>query len=359
MASKTSPNVNALFLATRAEEQKLRKAKQSLSQQYLQTRVQARASAAVTRATAFNLRAATNPAPETNVVGLGLGEKISQGRSTGIPAVKVLVRIKYPESQIPKALLLPKTVQGMPVDVEEVGTFRAALKKPVKPSTKIPDPRVHLRPAQPGASIGFRDPGNAFIMAGTFGLLVKKNGKTFILSNNHVLADEGRLPIGDPIFQPGLLDQGNPATDQIASLSEFVALQAGAANVVDAAIAEILPGMAIRDILVIGPPQGTADAAFDMVVHKFGRTTSYTAGRITSLETDVNVEYETGTFMFSDQILIQGNNGSQFSAAGDSGSAIVERASGKVVGLLFAGSNTHTIANHIGEVFKALSISLA
>src|SRR6185369_1720345 len=344
MASKTLPAGSSLFSATRAEEQKLRKIKQSLSQQYLQPSTQAKASAAVT--TAFNLRSATSPAPETNVVGLGLGEKISQGRSTGIPAVKVLVRIKYPESQIPKGFLLPKSVQGMPVDVEEVGTFRAAHKQPLKPQAKITDPRVRLRPAHPGSSVGFRDPSNAFTMAGTFGLLVKKNGKTFILSNNHVLADEGRLHAGDPIFQPGLLDHGNPATDQIASLSEFVALKPGTANIVDAAIAEVIPGMTVRDILLIGAPQGIAKAALDMVVHKFGRTTSYTAGRITSLETDVNVEYDTGTFMFSDQVLIQGNNGSQFSAAGDSGSAIVDRTSGKVVGLLFAGSNTHTMANH-------------
>jgi hypothetical protein len=359
MASKTSPAGDSLFLATRAEEKKLRTIKQNLSQQYLQARVQARAAEAVTARSAFNVRAATSPAPETNVVGCGLGEKISQGRSTGIPAVKVLVRIKYPESQIPKELMLPKTVQGMPVDVEEVGTFRAALKKSTKPSAKVTDPRARLRPARPGSSVGFRDPNNAFIMAGTFGLLVNKDGKTFILSNNHVLADEGRLPVGSPIFQPGLLDQGNPATDQVASLSGFVSLQPGAPNIVDAAIAEVLPGMTNRDILLIGPPQGTAEAALDMVVHKFGRTTSYTAGRITSLETDVNVEYDTGTFMFSNQILIQGNNGSQFSAAGDSGSAIVERASGMVVGLLFAGSSSHTMANHIGQVFSALGIDLA
>src|SRR6185369_12621144 len=164
MASKTLPAGSSLFSATRAEEQKLRKIKQSLSQQYLQPSTQAKASAAVT--TAFNLRSATSPAPETNVVGLGLGEKISQGRSTGIPAVKVLVRIKYPESQIPKGFLLPKSVQGMPVDVEEVGTFRAAHKQPLKPQAKITDPRVRLRPAHPGSSVGFRDPSNAFTMAG-------------------------------------------------------------------------------------------------------------------------------------------------------------------------------------------------
>ena len=33
-----------------------------------------------------------------------------------------------------------------------------------------PNPRSRLRPARPGCSVGFRDPGNTFVMAGTFGV---------------------------------------------------------------------------------------------------------------------------------------------------------------------------------------------
>lgn len=39
-------------------------------------------------------------------------------------------------------------------------------------------------------------------------------------------------------------------------------------------------------MLHIGTPAGTTQAEIDMMVHKFGRTTSYTAGRIVSIDTD-------------------------------------------------------------------------
>src|SRR6185503_19055280 len=133
------------------------------------------------------------------------------------------------------------------------------------PAATGPNPRTRIRPAPPGSSVGFRDPANSFVMAGTFGALVKRGTRRFILSNNHVLADENGLPEGSPIFQPGLLDGGDPTTDQVAQLSAFVQLQVGNPNVVDGAIAEVLNNASVTNsILVIGPPQGTADAQRDM-----------------------------------------------------------------------------------------------
>ena len=130
-------------------------------------------------------------------------------------------------------------------------------------------------------------------------------------------------------------------------------------NKVDGAIAKAhTANLLSRDILHIGPPNGTAAAAFDMRVHKFGRTTSYTVGHITSIATDVTVGYDAGDFKFEDQIIIVGDQGS-FSAAGDSGSLILERQTNKAVGLLFAGSASHTIANHIADVLGALAVTLS
>src|SRR5439155_21851052 len=98
--------------------------------------------------------------------------------------------------------------------------------------------------------------------------------------------------------------------------------------------------------------------AIDMRVHKFGRTSSYTVGHIISIATDVTVAYETGNFAFEDQIVIVGDRAA-FSAAGDSGSLILERQTNHAVGLLFAGSPSHTIANHIADVLQALGHTLA
>src|SRR5262249_57423901 len=107
------------------------------------------------------------------------------------------------------------------------------------------------------------------------------------------------------------------------------------------------------------PPQGTAQAARDMVVHKFGRTTSYTAGRVSSITFDVNIPYDIGVVTFEDQIAIRGLNGERFSDRGDSGSAIVVRGTGQVIGLLFGGrmDGTLTFANHIADVINALGVT--
>jgi hypothetical protein len=304
------------------------------------------------------LTTAITPFPSENVVGVGIAEKIVDGKPTGMHAVKFFVRLKYLKSELGAKDALPKEIDGIPTDVEEVGTFRRFATR--KLAVTMPNPRTKIRPAQPGCSVGFQDPHNQFVMAGTFGALVKDSGGLYVLSNNHVLADENRLPQGAAIFQPGLLDSGNPSTDQIASLTKFEMLQTQKANAVDCAIAKATnPGLVSKDVLYIGPPQGTANAAIDMMVHKFGRTTNYTAGRIISVDTDVVVQYDIGKLTFTGQIIVVGSTGQSFSNAGDSGSLILQRETNKAVALLFAGSASHTIANHIVDVLKALGVTLA
>jgi S1-C subfamily serine protease len=266
-----------------------------------------------------NMPIAPSTAPEENVVGVGVGEKITGGKRTGKAAVKIFVRFKFPESHLPSVHKLPAIINGLPTDVEEVGEFKKVKTKPRIIST--PNPRLKYRPAQPGSSIGFADPSNQFVMAGTFGAVVTDDsGKFYVLSNNHVLANENALPLGSPIFQPGLLDGGEVATDQVASLTRFVTLQTSEPNTVDCAIAEALQSSLVDpDILQIGLPKGTATAALNMTVEKFGRTSAYTSGLVSSIDTDVKVGYDLGTLIFQGQILITNQGGKPFSAAGDSG----------------------------------------
>ncbi len=350
-------------------------AKSELSKRFL-TATPARPMAA----TLFS--AAATPDPDLNVVGVGIGEKISEGKLTGVPAVKLFVRYKVPPSQLGAGNALPTSLNGVPTDVEEVGLLRPlAARKGVAvarrkggaakraaaaaPGKAVPDPRVRRRPAQPGCSVGFRFPASPgqpeSVMAGTFGAVVRADGQdVYILSNNHVLADEDRLPQGAPIFQPGLLDDNRPKTNQIAELTRAVPLDPKGTNAVDAAIARVLkPKDVLRDVLFIGPPAGVTTAELDMAVHKFGRTTSYTAGRVTSLNTDVKITYDVGVLLFTDQIIIRSADQRPFSKAGDSGSLILERRTNKAVGLLFAGSDSHTIANHIEAVLSRLGVTLA
>jgi hypothetical protein len=356
MPAKSKPPVPVLMhLQSSTQLADLRAAKAAFSSRYLR---------AVARPSGFRAFAlAASASPEQNVVGVGIGEKIDGDMPTGIMAVKFFVRRKYAENELSKSELLPKTIDGLPVDVEQTGFFRAFAvpnKKKTTGAGVIPNPKMRYRPAQPGSSIGFQfPPPSNMVMAGTFGAVVKDAAGTYILSNNHVLADEGKLPPGAPIFQPGLLDGGNANVDKVATLTRFIPLNPGVNNKVDGAIAKGINATILsKNILHIGAPAGAAPAMIDMRVHKFGRTTSYTVGRIISVATDVTVGYEAGNITFADQIIIVGGQGS-FSAAGDSGSLILERQTNKAVGLLFAGSASHTIANHIADVLQALNVTLA
>lgn len=308
---------------------------------------------------------AISPAPEHNVVGVGVGEKLVHREHTGTLAVKFLVKLKYSEAEIETRHRLPKSVDGIPVDVEEVGILRALAPRATRTSSRpgavvMPNPRSRFRPAQPGSSVGFRFPGDQFVMAGTFGAVVTDGTDQFILSNNHVLADENRLAIGSSIYQPGLLDGGKVSTDQIAELTRFVPLQSGGFNAVDCALARALRSDLVSNaVLFIGAPQGTAAAQRDVIVHKFGRTTGYQVGRVTSINTDVKIRYDMGEVAFRRQMIIEGLQGQPFSAQGDSGSLILERQTQKAIGLLFGGSPSHTIANHIEDVLQALNVMLA
>jgi hypothetical protein len=291
--------------------------------------------------------------PEVNVIGVGIGEKISDGRSTGATALKLYVRRKFRKGEIASRLFLPKCFAGLPVDVEEIGR--------VRPLLDAPDPRITRTPAQPGCSIGFEYPNSSQLMAGTFGALVRNAaGEPCILSNSHVLAFEGRLPIGAPIFQCSLLDvPSGSQRRQIGTLAQFTDLDAKNLRV-DAATAKLIrPGLAVPNILGIGKPVGVLKAQANMQVHKVGRTTGYTAGWVMNTDTDILIDYDTGSYTFFNQIVISSLDSAPFCDTGDSGSLILDRASNSAVGLLCAASASHGIANHIEDVLSSLKVDLA
>ncbi len=114
----------------------------------------------------------------------------------------------------------------------------------------------------------------------------------------------------------------------------------------------------------VGVPSSTVvNPSVGLGVAKSGRTTGFTTGSISSINTSVSVQYQQGcgkgkkfTVSYTNQIVI---NSSTFSAGGDSGSLIVtNNASHNPVGLLFAGSSTTTIANPVGEVLTKLGTAM-
>ena len=289
--------------------------------------------------------------PEHNIIGVGVGRKYSKGKGTPDYAVRVYVRHKLPLSQLGRHAI-PKTIGGVPTDIFETGRFHAL-------ADSMSLARMRTRPVCPGASVGFVKT-DGQLVAGTITAIVERAGAEYLLSNNHVLAFENRLPLGFDIIQPGTLDDGRDPADRVGALADVVQLTSEG-NEFDAALSSIdggiatTPQFAYRLRLASGDP---VDAKAQMLVAKVGRGSGYTEGSIFDLGIDVDVDFETGAFSFVDQLLIQGNSGS-FAELGDSGSLVVTaNAPTAPVAMLFATSAQYALATPIGRVLEALNVSI-
>ncbi|MGH7004466.1 MAG: hypothetical protein ACREIP_11010, partial [Alphaproteobacteria bacterium] len=189
-----------------------------------------------------------------------------------------------------------------------------------------------------------------------------------ILSNNHVLANENRGKRGDAILQPGAYDGGRRPRDVVATLEKFVRLKRGQPNLADCATARVVDGIDIEPAVIrdLGRLAGLGPALDEgIAVHKLGRTTGLTRGRVTAIELDdVVVAFDEGNLSFDNQIEIEGAGDLPFSDGGDSGSLIVDGET-RAVGLLFAGGDQGgrngrglTYANPIGTVLELLEVEL-
>jgi len=279
------------------------------------------------------------------VVGTGVG------LSTAGRAV-VTVFASEPGVRVPRAL------EGVPVQVEITGMFVA--RQGPAPEDRWP------RPVPIGVSTGHPD-----ITAGTIGARVRDGqGNLYALSNNHVYANVNDAQIGDSALQPAPYDGGTDPQDKIGSLHDFEPLRfTGGSNLIDAAIAsttEALVGFSTPDCGYGTPSATPVAASLGMAVQKVGRTTGHTHGQVDVINATVNVCYESNcnpircvcrkSARFVDQIIITPD---AFSDGGDSGSLIVtDDGNNSPVALLFAGSDTHTIASPIGYVLDRFNVTV-
>lgn len=302
-----------------------------------------------------------------NVVGMGYGVKWSNGEPSGKPALLALVSQKVDKEDLTAADMIPKKIGDMQTDVLAIGEPFAGQAEPIEVGVQLLAER--FRPAPGGVSIGHTN-----ITAGTLGTCVYDMvgapgdpigipGHYYILSNNHVLANSNNAVPGDAILQPGPFDGGTSPADRIARLSRFIPISFDPPvnrnlhrNLVDAAVAEGEFHDLKREIHWVGHLRGWRDRAHVNVgtlVHKTGRTTSYTIGRITAVNATVDVNYGGGRVArFRDQILT-----TPMSAGGDSGSLVADREN-FAVGLLFAGSPQVTILNQIQHVRSLLRVEI-
>ena len=231
--------------------------------------------------------------------------------------------------------------------------------------------RAKRRPLRIGSSIS--DVQTGFISAGTLGCFIAGRGSSHflaMLTNNHVIADENGNSIGDAVVQQGTLDGGKKSTHLVGELWKFIRLKKTSANAVDAALGAIYDDVAFDELKIgtLGNLRGLGDASTlpeKALVHKVGRTTGQTKGRITAFDLDnVRVQYGIGVIRFDNQIEIEGTGTKAFSDSGDSGSMIVDK-DRHAIGLLFAGGDVGgtngkglTYANPMETVLEALDVDL-
>jgi len=270
------------------------------------------------------------------VIGTGAGL-----HSDGTPAVFIFTKRANVSG-------LPSQVDGIHTRIENIGEVKA-----------FGYSGSSQAPTRSGYSVG----NNKECAAGTIGCVVTDGTKNYLLSNNHVFARVNKAQIGEAIDQPGLYDAIPQCTGTVthgANLSKFIPInfRRNAKNTVDCAIAELAAGITATSASAGGyTPTSVVEAAtVGLAVEKSGRTTGTTTGSVAAINVTISVSYGNGqTAKFVGQIYFSSTT---FSAAGDSGSLIVDSGSFNPVGLLFAGSASSTIANPIGDVLSALGVRI-
>jgi hypothetical protein len=324
--------------------------------------------------------------PLSNVHATGVGVRMRNGQVVSDEfVIKVYVFDKQELGDMTPALT-KNNYNGVEIDVEPLPIQLAlATRKRASAAQKSASKGTKSAPATAASATPQRDrrrpivggisiaPLNQFFV-GTLGCFLRRanagSEQIFALSNNHVMADVNRLPIGTPIVQPGPEVVPTNPGDIFAALSAFTPIQfpvspvSPVVNRFDAAIALVSNFNLIRRRQIFGinnyTPRLLAPVP-GMRVIKSGRTTGVTTGVIMATGVNnVQINYGTRTApriaTFNDTIELVGDNG-PFSAPGDSGSVILERNSGRPVALLFAGDGRTTTACDLGGVcrqFQAL-----
>ncbi|HEU5263108.1 MAG TPA: fibronectin type III domain-containing protein, partial [Gaiellaceae bacterium] len=263
------------------------------------------------------------------------------------PAGKPVIRI-YKEK--PDVAGVPDELEGVPVQGVTTGILQA----------RAPTDRF-ARPVPIGVSSGHYE-----MATGTLGARVTDGTNVYALSNNHVFAGINSASIGDPILQPGPIEDGGALPDdQIGTLHDYQEIDfAGNPNTMDAAVALVSTGT----VGTATPPDGygtpspvTAPASIGLAVQKYGRTTGQQLGTVADINLTVDVcylllfEFCLQEAQFVNQISVSPGT---FSAPGDSGSLIVTQGANQPVALLFAGGDGLTIGSPIDAVLGRFGVTI-
>ncbi len=183
-----------------------------------------------------------------------------------------------------QSLMLGKVIEKLKAkgefDLRLVGRVdKRPAKLKAKPLAVQPWNREDVRPMIIGTSIGHQ-----VVTAGSLGAIVRESGNSqvFVLSNNHVLANENDASKGDIVLQRAHADGGRVGMQDVALLERFQAIDFTGRNTFDAGIAstksDVISPTLLRGIENGGDRELRGVSAVDIEdVFKVGRTTGATA----------------------------------------------------------------------------------
>ena len=298
------------------------------------------------------------------VTGVDVGYKIRGDRLTEELSIRVHVRRKLPLDALAPHDAIVENLGTFPTDVIEAEYEPSNPTEPaVLDGLDDIDRMSRLDPLVGGISVGTPE-----TLPGTLATIVwdRRDGSVNLLSNWHILAGRPAAEPGEPIFQPAPVDGGSEL-DIVATLN-----RSRLDTDMDAAIARLNGARGYsRDIIgLTGPISGIAQATLGMHVVKSGRTTDVTAGIVDGIDFSGPMTYEHGRHTLTGQIHIVPRppwpaQDAETSAGGDSGSLWIAEATGKAVGLHYAGETNpaprseHALANPIGKVAAATGLDFS
>lgn len=305
---------------------------------------------------------------DPNISSIGVGYKITDGKSTGEISLQFTVDAKVG----PEGLeALDTTEIPESIDVGGVAIPTDVLQRSYEPSFRVvgeaepPASKVRLDPIVPGISVS-----HIKLTAGTIGCIVydRNDGTPLALSNWHVLHGPSGA-VGDTIVQPGPHDDNRTGRNRLGTLKRSHLGIAG-----DCAVATIVDRRFGDEILGIGiTPDELGEPELGDNVVKSGRTTGITHGIVRRVDVIAKIRYglagehSIGCFEIGPDPAEPATD-NEISRGGDSGAVwLFKDSAGKptsvLAGLHFGGEiefsdDEHALACLPQSVFEKLEITL-
>lgn len=302
-------------------------------------------------------KALLGPNFPNNVVGVGIGNKVTKGQDTGTPCVRVYVLSKLSTDKLTLSAVVPADFLGVPTDVIPVGRYgrTGRLENPPLDTSSI-GPGCMIRVAADSCNV------NSGAFGSLGGIVSDSAGNDYILSCNHILAANGRVPQNRNIFS-------NEKLIGCFGGSQFcVELNRDQPNLVDCALGRLIDKTVSLDIpqefaflkeckVIASDPIAPARG---MAVAKAGAISGTTTGTIVDVDADGYIEYSFGTYRFANQVVIDsGDDKIEFAVSGDSGSVVRDRQTGAATAMIFAAAGRFAVACPLSVVLKALGDAIS